>query len=379
MAAATKSMKMARLQSAIDKVLLDRGLEHLVVIITLPLFTIFTSMKWYRVGPSSLTSGFFGNPFLWGACHEEATTALNLRARLVHGGETAASDADVQALLKLAVNPPLEDESIDNFKRMEIVASVLLPEGHGFLTHLRDHIKGFTSFERKWSNHEMTNANLQGAKGVYHAQFMGLRFSKFWKEQRMSATRFPLGAPNELIDKIELGEQWEPAIPPTLASALKLKTLGRVGQARAPVDEDDARTQATALTTRSALTGLTIGDMTSQDFRTLLGTALGGASTVGNGKGKENTQFHHALFGEIKARTVGGKTVKSRDVRDKIKRGDLPALPLLKADGKSMCLAWHTKGICNPDCPRAADHVVYTAEEYTPLCGWCTENYPKDE
>lgn len=71
--------------------------------------------------------------------------------------------------------------------------------------------------------------------------------------------------------------------------------------------------------------------------------------------------------------------VGSCDVREKIKRGDLPPLPLSKSDGKSMCLAWHTKGICNPDCPRAADHVVYSAEEYTPLCGWCTENYPKDE
>ena len=49
---------------------------------------------------------------------------------MVHGGDTAASQADVQAMIKLEVNPPLEDESIDNFKRMEI-----------FLIHLRDHLK----------------------------------------------------------------------------------------------------------------------------------------------------------------------------------------------------------------------------------------------
>lgn len=111
-----------------------------------------------------------------------------------------------------------------------------------------------------------------------------------------------------------------------------------------------------------------------------MGASVGGASTVGTGTGKKNESFHHALFGEIKTRKVGGKIVRSRDVRDKIEAGELPPLPPSKADGKPMCLAWHTKGICNPDCPRAPDHKVeYTAEEYVPLCQWCDANYPKAE
>ena len=104
------------------------------------------------------------------------------------------------------------------------------------------------------------------------------------------------------------------------------------------------------------------------------------ASTAGTNKGKENTAFHQGLFGLIKTRTVDGKTVKSRDVQEKIKKGELPPLPPSKVDGEPMCLAWHTKGICNPDCPRAADHAaIYSVEEYQPLCGWCELNYPKDE
>jgi len=120
------------------------------------------------------------------------------------------------------------------------------------------------------------------------------------------------------------------------------------------------------------LTGLTI-DTPDTAART-------DASTVGTNKGKENAAFHHVLFGAIKTRTVGGKTVKSRDVREKIRKGELPQLPPSKADGAPMCLACHTKGICNPECPRAADHaVIYSAEEYQPLIGWCDLNYPKDE
>ena len=67
----------------------------------------------------------------------KATNALNLRAQFIHVGETSVSDADAQALLNVVANPPLVDESIDNLKRMDIVATVLFPEGHGFLSHIR--------------------------------------------------------------------------------------------------------------------------------------------------------------------------------------------------------------------------------------------------
>ena len=86
----------------------------------------------------------------------------------MHGGDTAASDTDTQALLKIVVNPPLQDESTDNIKRMEVVASVLLPPGHGFLTHIQELIRGFIHYERKWRALPMTNATHQGAKSAYH-------------------------------------------------------------------------------------------------------------------------------------------------------------------------------------------------------------------
>ena len=72
--------------------------------------------------------------------------------------------------------------------------------------------------------------------------------------------------------------------PLTLMPALKLNTLGRVGQVKAHVHGNNDRTQATALTTRSAITGITIGGMTGQDLQILLDTAVDKASTK-NGKG----------------------------------------------------------------------------------------------
>ena len=173
---------MARSQSSIDKIFGDQEIGHLVVVVTPEMFTIFFSMKWHCVGPDFLTSVLFRNTFLWVACDEEATNSLNLWDQFIHGGGvTAVSDANTQALLKVVANLLLKDESINNLKRMEIVTSVLLPEGHGFLSHIREHITCFDNYERKWRNLAMTNSSCQGAKGAYHLQLLALRLSKYWR------------------------------------------------------------------------------------------------------------------------------------------------------------------------------------------------------
>ena len=121
-----------------------------------------------------------------GVCDKEATNALNFQAQFIHRGETAASDANTKALLKVVVDPMLEDKSSENLKWMEVVASVLLPMGHGFLAHLRQNINSFSHYDQKWRSLVMTNVTREGAKGIYHLQFMALRFSKYWCNQRQS-------------------------------------------------------------------------------------------------------------------------------------------------------------------------------------------------
>ena len=86
MAAVPKSLKMVFLQSSIEKILGEREIKHIAVIVTPAMFAIFSSMKWHCAGPDFLTSGFFGNPFLWGACDEEATNNLNLQDQFIHRG-----------------------------------------------------------------------------------------------------------------------------------------------------------------------------------------------------------------------------------------------------------------------------------------------------
>ena len=66
---------------------------------------------------------------------------------------------------------------------------------------------------------------------------------------------------------------------------------------------------------------------------------------------KESTRvdtptFDTSLFGEYKT-----SAIKSKTLRDKIKKQEIRALPTSKIDGSPMCLAYHTKGQCNTKCP----------------------------
>ena len=97
-------------------------------------------------------------------------------------------------------------------------------------------------------------------------------------------------------------------------------------------------------------------------------------TTTGNTK-VDNNAFNSTLFGIYKTTQV-----KSADLRKKIKLGTLEKLPPSRVSADSeMCLAWHTKGICNSNCPRKADHVTYTAAEYTPMVNWCRDHGYKQE
>lgn len=65
-----------------------------------------------------------------------------------------------------------------------------------------------------------------------------------------------------------------------------------------------------------------------------------------------NTNFNQNLFGVYRDRNL-----RTMDVRQRIRSGNIPQLPASKVDQDSLCLAWHTKGQCNSNCLRIRDHV----------------------
>jgi hypothetical protein len=116
--------------------------------------------------------------------------------------------------------------------------------------------------------------------------------------------------------------------------------------------------------------------MSSLSGGSSLGTGTHGGPPVGGSDDTkatntrlDNTHFNNALFGAYKSTSV-----KSAALRKKVADGTIGPLPMSKVESTMpMCLAWHTKGLCNSNCPCACDHIVYSTTEYAPMVKWCKE------
>jgi len=320
---------------------------------------------------------------------------------MVQSGDTAVSDVVAQEILKVKVNLPTENKSIDNVRRMDVVCAVILPPLHPFRVYVSEHLKHMEAFSSLWEDHETSDPRFQQAKGLFHCQYFSLRADNYWRLQGMVDYAVTLPPPSEIFDKIGLRERWEPLLSVTLRSALKIDAFCRAGVGSlesghggggtvtvpgGSVAPDGGSTDISSLSGGPSLAGFlaqlqaaglpvhTPGDR---------GTSSGGGGAPGSGGAEsnntklDNPQFCVEIFGEFKNRKVDGKTVRSKDVRRLISSGSLPPLPRSKLNSSlPVCLAWHTKGQCNLSCPSSADHVLYTTAEYQPLKQWCVANYP---
>ena len=205
-----------------------------------------------------------------------------------------------------------------------------------------------------------------------------------------------LPPPKELISEIEAQRPWVPLMSTALKTSLKLDTFCRVGRGHLESGADGeghvivpgvgggSYVPDSAATDISSITEGVLGKLPSQSGRQRVPSAAPRLGGGGRGRrrredvGEQPPLQRAALWGVQEAQVSDGKPVKSKDIRRMITEGDLPRLPPSKANsGITMCLAWHTKGMCNLSCPCAADHAAqYSAAEYQPLTQWCSANYP---
>mgnify|MGYP006973774914 FL=1 len=180
--------------------------------------------------------------------------------------------------------------------------------------------------------------------------------------------------PADIVNCIQEQKQWEPIITDIFINKYNLSSF------MALHCQDDAMSVVTEPTAGSgSLAGSLVSGLT-------MASPAGRQPTGGGGDGAacagstaidrvENTHFNVALFG-----TYRHSATKTRAIRQKIAAGELPALPASKNDSsKPVCLAWHTKGQCNTNCPLASDHVAYSTAEYAALSTWCREHGYRSE
>ena len=362
LAEAKDKNKLGVLEGAIQQELRDMGQARMAnkFVLTSNFLNDILSLYWAMPTSDSLDTGSMANPFLLSDTNVEHQQMLNKWLHMIQSGGAAPDLAAVKQLTQMKLNLPGEDDSLRYILRLVAVQRVCLPLGHPATTWLYKHHCEMKEFEQEWKNQR----GHLGLKGVLHLIWVGNRLSQYFRNQAVSSRPLAVHSnPSEIVEKIERQEDWEPRISPTCIDRFNLGVMMNLGQQAA------CRDDATAATEMSSLSGAS-----SQGT----GGTPGGVSTGGGSNQNErvdNTAFNTSLFLSYKE-----SAVKCKELRKKIKEEKLEKLPdsKLGIPDLKMCLAWHTKGMCNTGCPMKADHVAYTADELAPMVTWCANNYHKD-
>ena len=336
------------------------------------LLTEVTALRWTMINPDALDLGSMANAFLFTDSDVEAEQGISRQIGLVQSGGAAPSLADASSLLKSKVNLPGPDDSIRALRRMQAVYRAVLPVGHPLTNFLGLHYDVMQSFDPNWQNYATYVPELRSLKGVFHLQWLSLKLSKYFTRLDQNSP-VPTPDPNAIVDSIQEQRQWEPNLTDVFASRYDVPAFMGIHGRGAP-SVINASTSGLPSSAASVVSGMSQPTGASTRNGGDSASTVGGGSRPGGrnstGERVENTHFNTTLFGTYKA-----STIKSKHLRDKIARNELPPLPPSKVNAsKPVCLAWHTKGQCNSLCPHTTDHIAYSVEEYAALVTWCREH-----
>ncbi len=214
-------------------------------------------------------------------------------------------------------------------------------------------------------HHKTSNPLLSPLKGAYHLQWLSLHLTQYFKSLDRTEGPIPCPSPLDIVNKIQIQEEWEPNLSTTFWDWYGLCSFVHFHLGSLKNDSTAA------------------ADMSPISGGSSLGTGTRGAPpTGGSDETKatntrlDNTHFNSSLFGAYKSTSVKSTTLRKKKVAD----DTIGPLPMSKVDSTmQMCLAWHTKGLCNSNCPCACNHVFYSTTEYASMVKWCKEEGYKSE
>ena len=266
---------------------------------------------------------------------------------MLYGDGASPSLADATALVKAKPGAPRHLYQVRiQIRKFHILNVVALGVAHPLC-------QAMNTYHRRFLTMESTLHALHAEELLLPTKLLkrfSVQVSQWYRRQSQQGTIIPPPNFEQVFDDIECERPWAPLLSLPFLQALGLQSFHRAAVPhRQNVGEENQRNGGGA-------------------------PGGGGDDRPGNGarpnERMNNTAFSDTLFGTYKAMPVS-----CRAIRQKINRNELPALPLSKVDRQPMCLAWHTKGLCNVACSRGADHVSYTNTEYQPLVQWCTTNF----
>jgi hypothetical protein len=349
LAKAKKAQQLGVLQWAVDKTKDELGESELQSIVTPATLEVVKSLRLAMVTNDHVSTGL--QPFLFPEEAIEGALSAKALYEAMYDGSSAPPLSDFSIVMQAKPGAPRAIYQARNqVRRVHVLLIVLFGEDHRLT-------KAYERFYLRFSSAEAELHRYQQGLPVAREQLLfptkilkrnAIDLS-YWFEMQghTPAARAPPRFEQVFDDIKQEFTQWEPNMSMGFLKELKLESLGVV---------QPTNPSGTPGTTPSGNPTKTPKDTQAEDA-----TA-------------SNPHFLEAVFGEYRKLNK----VRTRQIRRKIAEKDLPALPLSKVDRQPVCLAWHTKGQCNVRCPRAADHVAYTAEEAQELAQWCASHYPKE-
>ena len=359
LARAKKQERLGVVSGAYATVLSTLNEHHLSMVTDMSVITTMTSMNWEMATKDSIKTGI--QPFRFPDLDVEAYQRRNAEIELMLSGTSHTTLADARTVSEAKVILPSNESSLRYIRRLQVWALVWLPTNHPVQVYLDAHYNDMLSFKPVWDGWVPSlRPNLHLARGVFHCKYIANVINDFWKRQGYQPQPVTLESPYYISSSINMGRPWEPILDQSFLAFYRVNEFCGV---------------APSLPGNQGGNGRASGGTDTSTPGSTSGTPGGSGGAGGSGGSSDsnrvtNTNFNASLFQTYKVCNI-----RCGELRRKIIAGTKPALPISKVDPGPVCLAWHTKGQCNLNCPRSVDHVNYTTSEYQPLTTWCTANY----
>ena len=360
------------LQTCVDEVARQLGMYESAPVVPLAMATGIMEGEFFRRSLDDPASGWFTNFLLHGEQLPTFTKQQIQRSVATGAGsQVTLTPEQARELLRFKTLLPQPHEARRNVLRMRCVARAVFPRNHLFLKHLDTLATQFENHYETIKNSCLVGTAMEDAAGIIVLEACGIKINAYFRLLYEGSADAMPEDPGVLFGKMRDKEQWVPQLSTRYQNTLGLKNFnGAVGDfvlENLLEDGSGAGVSHAAGAKPSVVPAPT--------------TPQGDGEPTPSGDKKstqlKNPHYNEELFAQFRDRKKSnGKQIPLGDwKKEAIARNPLPKS---KYGLPSMCLAWHSKNVCNANCKLLGDHKPYSAAEYQPLLQWCTENWPAE-
>ena len=362
LASCTKAQQLTTLSSAVNEVVMDEA-PLVMLNVTPTLKDRVVKLNFRMTDKQDFASGI--QPFIFGTSTpselQEEANQISLY-QTIFTDNSAPSVSDAQSLLtpKNVTLPRELVQARDMMHKTQLFLSPLLGPTHEIIGNLRLFVEELNQRLATLSMNMSLEQRL--LLPVRITRWVQIRLMYWFERQWHSPRRISSPNFNEVFEKIELDEMWEPTLPACY--------LQEISPAQLPgfvLGGSGGGAPGSVLTTDTPVADGSTGGTADRG-------GTGGGAGAGSDAGRRGTMVTNpgfkAIFERFRALRINhGRLLRAVTTRPPSSPHDASV---------EMCLSYHVKGMCNENCGKAADHHPHTDAQSNLLLTWCNEHYRRE-